>query len=322
MSKKIGILTSGGDAPGMNSAISFLAKSALSLGFEPYLIFDGYSGIIARKILPVKNFPYNGISSFGGTAIGSSRFPEFKKEEVQNKAVEILSEIGISSLVVVGGDGTYNGGYKLHLKGIKVIALPGTIDNDIQFTDYTIGFDTALNTIVETIDKLRDTANSHRRCFVVEVMGRHCQDLALYSAMATGSEILITNTNILTPEEVSQKVLEQFAKGKPSVIVTITENILPNLKEFAAKIEELTKISTRSLEVGHTQRGGRPSAFDRILAAKMAMKAMELINQDKSGLAISYLDGKIQTFDIAKVVSNPVRKTNDLVLEINKINQN
>ncbi|AJR12390.1 6-phosphofructokinase [Mesomycoplasma dispar] len=322
MSKKIAILTSGGDSPGMNTAVSFLVKSALELGFEPFLIFEGYSGIISEKILPAVNFPYNGIASFGGTAIGSTRFPEFKEEKIQKTAANILKKIGINSLVVIGGDGTYKGGHKLHLQGINVIALPGTIDNDIEFTDYTIGFDTALNTIVETVDKLRDTANSHRRCFVVEVMGRHCQDLALYSAMATGSEILITNTHILTAEQVSEMVLEQFEKGKPSVIITVTENVLPNLKEFAAKIEELTKITTRSLEVGHPQRGGRPSAFDRILTAKMAMKAIELINEGKSGLAIGYLDGKIQARDITEVVSSPVKKTNELVVKVNKINQN
>lgn len=322
MTKKIAILTSGGDSPGMNSAISFLVKSALSLGFEPYLIFDGYSGIISKKIMPATKFPYNGIASFGGTAIGSTRFPEFKNEEIQLLAAKNLKELGISSLIVIGGDGTYNGGYKMHLQGINVIALPGTIDNDIEFTDYTIGFDTALNTIIETVDKLRDTANSHRRCFVVEVMGRYCQDLALYSAMATGSEILITHTNILTPEQVSQMVLEQFKKGKPSVIITVTENILPNLKEFVAKIEELTKITTKGLEIGHPQRGGRPSAFDRILAAKMAMKAIELINQGKSGLAIGILDGKIQARDITEVVSIQSKKTNELVIKLNTINQN
>ncbi|MDW2834404.1 6-phosphofructokinase [Mesomycoplasma ovipneumoniae] len=322
MSKKIAILTSGGDSPGMNSAISALVKAALNSGFEPYLIFEGYLGILNKNIILASEFPYNGISSFGGTAIGSTRFPEFKEEEIQKKAAKILTDMGISSLIVIGGDGTYKGGYKLHLQGIKVIALPGTIDNDIQFTDYTIGFDSALNTIVESVDKLRDTANSHRRCFVVEVMGRHCPDLALYSAIATGSEIVITNTNRLSAQEASEIVLEQFKKGKPSVIITVLEYVLPNLKEFAAQIEKITNITTRAFEVGHIQRGGRPSAFDRILATKMAMKAIELIDEGKSGLAIGYLDGKIQAHDITKVVSTPVERTNELAQKINKINQN
>lgn len=321
MKEKIAILTSGGDSPGMNSAISSLVKTALNYGLEPYLIFDGFSGIINKKIVPAQKFPYFNIGSYGGTVIGSTRFPEFKDEKVQEKAAQILREFGIGSLVIIGGDGTYKGGNQLHLKGIKVIALPGTIDNDIEFTDFTIGFDTALNTIVEAVDKLRDTGNSHRRCFVVEVMGRDCQDLAVYSALATGSEVLITNTYKLNPHEVSKIVLEQFAKGKNSVIIIVSEYVLENLKEFAKKIEEQTGISTRSLEVGHTQRGGRPSAFERVLATKMAMKAIELIVDGKSGLAIGYLNGKITTKNITEVVSTPSTRTNELVITINKINQ-
>ncbi|MBG0730970.1 6-phosphofructokinase [Mycoplasma sp. 'Moose RK'] len=322
MAQKIAILTSGGDAPGMNTAIGFLVKSALNFGFEPFLIFDGYAGIINKKIVPAEKFPYHNIGSYGGTAIGSTRFPEFKEEKIQKKAVEILREFGIDSLVVIGGDGTYKGGNQLHLQGINVIALPGTIDNDIEFTDFTIGFDTALNTIVEAVDKLRDTGNSHRRCFVVEVMGRDCQDLAVYSALATGSEILITNTYKLSAEETGKIVLEQFAKGKNSVIVMVSEHVLDNLKEFAKNIEDFTKISTRSLEIGHTQRGGRPTGFERVLAAKMAIKAVELIVEGQSGLAVGYLNGQVIAKNITDVVSHPVRRTNELVKKINKINQN
>ncbi|CAT05266.1 6-phosphofructokinase [Mesomycoplasma conjunctivae] len=321
MVRKIGILTSGGDSPGMNSALKAVAKAAISYNIEPYFIFNGYSGIINKNIKSAKEFGYDTIGSLGGTVIGSTRFVEFRELEVQKKAKEILDELGIESLVVIGGDGTYKGGYKLHKLGVKVIGLPGTIDNDIQFTDYTIGFDTALNTIVESIDKLRDTAASHKRVFLVEVMGRHCQDLALYSGIATGSEIIITNTFRPSDEEIVEIVKQQFAKGKSNVIINVSEYVIDDLKALAKYIESSTGFVTKHVELAHLQRGGRPSAFERILAAQMGVYAVELIVNGESGFAVGHLNGKIEKVPLKEVFTTKNANSSFLVEKYNKINQ-
>ncbi|WP_215743106.1 6-phosphofructokinase [Mesomycoplasma hyorhinis] len=322
MIKKIGILTSGGDAPGMNNAVRAVAKKALLHNIEPLLIKEGYKGILTKQIVPAKNFDLDKASSEGGTIIFSSRFPEFQNNLVRQEAKAILDEFGIQALVAIGGDGTYKGAYELHKLGVKVIGLPGTIDNDIQETDFTIGFDTALNSIVESVDRLRDTSRSHKRCFIVEVMGRDCQDLALYGGIATGAEIIITNTHILTEEQIVNLVDQQMnQQGKTSTIVLTSEHIYKDLKAIAKFVENKTGIATRAMSLEHTQRGGRPTAFERILATQMGHKAVELLLGNKSGLAITHKNGKIEAVDITKVFVTKQPQDDKLVLEYNKLNQ-
>lgn len=321
MVKRIAVLTSGGDSPGMNSAIAAILKTAARYNVKVLPIEQGYSGIFSSEFVRyTTHWPYN-FDSQGGTILGSTRYPEFAKEEVQVIAKGILEEEDVDALIVIGGDGTYKGGYELHRLGLKVMALPGTIDNDIAHTDYTIGFDTALNTIVESIDKLRDTATSHKRCFIVEVMGRHCQDLAYYSALATGSEIIITNTFVPTKEEIASEVAKQFAKGKKSVVITVSENVLENLKELAQFIEKKTRITTREIVLGHLQRGGRPSAFDRILAAQMGIKAVEALIDGNSGLAVGFKDGKINFTPLEDVFDTKITDNAKIIKQLSKINQ-
>lgn len=321
MVKRIAVLTSGGDSPGMNSAIAAILRTAARYNVKVLPIEQGYSGIFSSEFVRyTTHWPYN-FDSQGGTILGSTRYPEFAKEEVQVIAKGILEVENVDALIVIGGDGTYKGGYELHRLGLKVMALPGTIDNDIAHTDYTIGFDTALNTIVESIDKLRDTAASHKRCFIVEVMGRHCQDLAYYSALATGSEIIITNTFVPTKEEIASEVAKQFAKGKKSVVITVSENVLENLKELAQFIEKKTRITTREIVLGHLQRGGRPSAFDRILAAQMGIKAVEALIDGNSGLAVGFKDGKINFTPLEDVFDTKITDNAKIIKQLSKINQ-
>lgn len=284
MIKKIGVLTSGGDAPGMNACLRAIVRSGLKQGLELYAIYDGYRGLINNEIQPLYRHSVSDIINRGGTFIGTARLPEFSKEEVQLEAVRILESHGIDALVAIGGDGTYKGAYALHCHGIHTIALPGTIDNDIASTDFTIGFDTALNTIVECVDKLRDTSTSHQRCSVIEVMGRNCGDLAAYAGLACGAEITITAEHLPTREQIINTLREQKAKGKHHAMVIIAEKIT-NVQELAHDIEREVGFETKSEVLGHMQRGGKPSAADRVLASRLGDYAVSLLTKDISGVA-------------------------------------
>lgn len=322
MTRKIAILTSGGDAPGMNVAIRSVVKQALALGIEPFLIFEGYKGLVENKIFPAQNFNVDDYISRGGSFIYSARFPEFKKEEIRKLAKKNLSDQGIDSLIVIGGDGTYQGAQKLHELGIKTVCLPGTIDNDISSTDFTIGFDSALNTIVEAVDKIRDTSLSHARCYVVEIMGNLCGDLTLYAGFATGAEVVITPQNKMSPEEIATVVKKQtFEKNKRSVLILTTEHLYENLKNLAMEIEKISGVETRSSILGYIQRGGKPSAFERVLATFMGIKAVELIFEHKSGLAIGFKEGKIKYFPILEALSIDKKDHTKKITQVNKINQ-
>ena len=221
MNRVVGVLTSGGDAPGMNAAIRAVTRSALARGFTVYGIRDGYKGLVNGDFVKLDRSSVSDILSRGGTFLGSARFPEFKNEEVQNIAIKQMKTVNMDSLVVIGGDGTYRGAYSLIKKGICVVGLPGTIDNDCPGTEYTIGFHTALNTIVEAVDKLRDTSASHHRCSVVEVMGNHCGDLALYAAISTGAEVAIIPEDEFREEETLAKIihLDQVKKGRHAIVI-------------------------------------------------------------------------------------------------------
>ncbi|AGR41886.1 6-phosphofructokinase [Spiroplasma diminutum] len=304
MIKKIGVLTSGGDAPGMNAAVAAVIKTAISKNIEPYIVRDGYKGLINNWIEKVDiNFASNIISK-GGTVIGSARLPEFKEESVRQKAVDNLNSLGIEALVVIGGDGSYQGAEKLTKMGINCIGLPGTIDNDIVSSDYTIGFDTALNTVIDSLDKIRDTIQSHNRCMVVEIMGNGCGDLTLYAATGTGAEVFSTKESYLTEDEIINQVKELKIKNKRSVIVAVAEKNY-DVNELASKIEKETGYETRATVLGHIQRGGNPTGMDRYLAVKAGIFAVEQLIAGKGGLYIGMSNNELVARDIDSTLNMP-----------------
>ena len=321
MIKKVAILTSGGDAPGMNNAIRAIVKHAIINNIEPYLVFEGYEGLYNGSIKSAKDFDVDAYISKGGTFIYSARFPKFKNTEVRKKAKQNLDKQKIDALVVIGGDGTYKGAKSLHEMGVKTIALPGTIDNDVNSSDYTIGYDTALNSIVENIEKIKDTAKSHDRVIIVEVMGRDCGDLALFSALATGAHIAITKENKKTPEEIGKIFKKLHQKGKRGLIAIVSENLFNNLDDATKIIEKSSGISSRNVVLGHTQRGGIPTAFERIISTQMGIEAINLIKRGKSGLAVGIINNKIKSTPILNALSLPRLNRKKLTIEINKLNQ-
>lgn len=304
MLRKIGILTSGGDSPGMNAAIRAVTRTALASGIEVVGIKDGYKGLVEGNYVPFSRSSVSETISTGGTILGSARLPEFAQEEVLLKGVEKLKEHNIDALVVIGGDGTYRGADALTKHGVNCIGLPGTIDNDIEGTDYTIGFDTALQTIVECVDKLRDTSNSHHRCSVVEVMGNRCGDLAIYSGISTGAEILITPETGYDEEAVLEKLRHLEAQGKKHAIVIVSEKVC-DVKALADKISNATGFSGRATILGHIQRGGSPSPSDRVLASRMGAKAVELLVEGIGGHCVGIRNNEIISMPIEECINLP-----------------
>ncbi|PMP04597.1 6-phosphofructokinase [Vibrio breoganii] len=312
MIKKIGVLTSGGDAPGMNAAVRGVVRTALSKGVEVFGIYDGYQGLYEDRIKQLDRSSVSDVINKGGTFLGSARFPEFKDEAVRAKAIENLKKHGIEALVVVGGDGSYMGAKKLTEMGYPCIGLPGTIDNDIAGTDYTIGYLTALNTVIDAIDRLRDTSSSHQRISIVEIMGRHCGDLTLMSAIAGGCEYIITPERQWSKEELITSIEEGIAKGKKHAIIALTE-LMFDANDLAKDIEKATGRETRATVLGHIQRGGRPTAFDRVLASRMGNYAVHLLLEGHGGRCVGIQKEELVHHDIIDAIENmrrPVR--NDL----------
>lgn len=307
--KKIGVLTSGGDAPGMNAAIRSVVRSALYRGWEVYGIRDGYRGLIHNDMSTMNRSSVSEIIIRGGTILGSARSEEFKNLDVQKQAVKILKYKGIEALVCIGGDGTYKGAKALTDLGINCISIPGTIDNDVVSTDFSIGFDTALMTIVENIAKLRDTSSSHHRCFVVEVMGNHCGDLAIWAGITSGAEMVITKDTGFDLDETIMRLNEiENVKKKHHAIVIISEKIT-DVNELAKAISSRTGFSGRATVLGHIQRGGAPTATDRMLASRMGDYAVQLIAEGKGGLCVNTIDNKLEALDITEAVSmNPASR--------------
>lgn len=288
MIKKIAILTSGGDAPGMNAAVRVCVRAGLYFGKEMFVIYDGFKGLVDGDIHQVtKDFTAD-IINRGGTILRSYRLPEFKEEEVQLKAVQQLKDYEIDAVIGIGGDGTYRGLAALKKHGINVIGIPATIDNDIASTDYTIGFITALNTICDCIDKIKDTSSSHQRCSVIEVMGRHCGDLAMFSSIAEGAEMTITYDYKVPDEVLFRKLRKLKAQRKSHAIVVVSENLL-DVNELAIRIEKETGFETRAEVLGRLQRGGSPSAFDRILASRLGSFAIESLVKGEAGFAAGWV---------------------------------
>ena len=312
MIKRIGILTSGGDSPGMNAAIRAVTRVGLNSGLEVFGIYNGYKGMVEGYIEPLTRSSVSQIIGKGGTILGSARLPEFKDIEVRKKAVSQLKKRGIEAVVVIGGDGSYRGALSLTEMGINCIGLPGTIDNDITCTDYTIGFMTALGTVTDAIDKLRDTSNSHHRCSIVEVMGNRCGDLALFAGIACGADIIITSETGFNEEDVLDRLreLDLIVKKKHAIIV-ISEKIT-DVEKLAKKVSLNTGFSGRATVLGHIQRGGGPCPFDRMLASQMGEKAVDLLMQGIGGQCVSVHDNQIVAYPIEKALSMPAESRKPL----------
>ena len=297
--KRIGVLTSGGDAPGMNAAIRAVARTALARGVEVMAIYRGYSGLIKGDIKPLGLRDVSNIINRGGTILYSDRCPEFKTEEGMAKAVETCHRFGIDGIVAIGGDGTFRGATDLTMHGIPCIGIPGTIDNDVTSTDNTIGFDTAMNTVVEIIDKLRDTCESHARCNVVEVMGRGAGDIALNTAIASGASTVVIPEFPNDDDSICRKIKRAREIGKRNFIVIVSEGVGSEYAPaLAKKIEAETGVETKFARLAHIVRGGNPTLRDRVLASRMGVYAVEELLRGNSNRVICERRGSIIATDI------------------------
>jgi 6-phosphofructokinase 1 len=299
--KSIGVLTSGGDSPGMNCAIRSVVRTALGKGLKVFGIKKGYLGLLEKSFIEMDASSVGNIIQHGGTILQTSRCPDFHKAETRAKANTILKEKGIDALVVIGGNGSYNGAYLMHKEhGLPVVCLPGTIDNDIEGTDYSIGFDTAVQTAVEAVDKIRDTAHSHERTFIVEVMGRRSPAIALHVGVCTGAENIVFPSDNLDIQQISDDINRGIKRGKSSSIIICAEGNQPGL---SYKIQEgLLKASGIDAHVcilGHIQRGGHPSSIDRFLASRMGYVAIEALVSGNSPIASSYVKGEVIPVDLS-----------------------
>lgn len=315
--RTIAVLTSGGDAPGMNAAIRSVVRTGLDKGLKVMGIQRGYSGLINGEIFEMGRHSVSDIIHRGGTILRTARSEEFKTEQGRAKAANILKAFGIDGLVAIGGDGSFQGARLLSKLGISTIGIPGTIDNDLAYTDYTIGFDTAMNTVLDAINKLRDTSSSHERVSIVEVMGRNCGDLALYSGVAGGAESVIVPEKGFDEDELCKIILEGKLRGKMHNLVILAEGV-GGAEKLAKKVEEVTGIETRATILGHIQRGGSPSAFDRILASRLGAKAVELLLEGKSSRVVGIRGNKIVDDDIEEALAME-RKFDDELYNISKI---
>lgn len=301
--RRIGVLTSGGDAPGMNAAVRAVVRCGIDRGMEVYGIERGYEGLIEGEIREMKMSSVGDILHRGGTILRTARSERFKTEEGQKHAMNVLEAFGIEGLVVIGGDGSFRGGLALSERGIPIMGIPGTIDNDLGYTDYTIGFDTAVNTVLSAVTNIRDTSSSHERATVIEVMGRHCGDIALYAGLTGGAD------NILVPEmpfdlnKVCRKILQGKNRGKLHDIIVKAEGVEVDTQELAKRIEERTGKETRVVILAYLQRGGSPTAKDRMLASRMGSKAVELLYDDEESRAIGICGSEICAYGLAEALN-------------------
>lgn len=299
---RIGVLTSGGDSPGMNAAIRAVVRAALSSGSQIFGVFDGYKGLVEGKIQEFTRKDVSEILNRGGTILGTARLPEFAYEQVRELAVKQLKKHDIDALICIGGDGTYTGALRLNEMGVKCVCIPGTIDNDIASSDYTIGFSTALNTACDAIDKLRDTSSSHQRCSIIEVMGRRCPDLALYSGICCGAEYIITSATGLDKEKLLSDLKKNRLQGRKHAIVVISENIT-DVYALAKEVEEYTGYECRATILGYIQRGGAPTPEDRLLASRLGGYAIELLHKDVFGVAVGIHHNQLINVPIEEALS-------------------
>lgn len=314
--KRIGVLTSGGDSPGMNAAIRAVVRKAIYHNIEVYGIYYGYQGLITGQIKKLEIGSVGDIIHRGGTILYTARCEEFKTEAGHKKAIEQLKKHEIDGLVVIGGDGSFRGALKLAELGFPTIGVPATIDNDIAGTDYTIGFDTALNTIIEAIDKIRDTATSHERTYVVEVMGRNAGDLALWAGLADGAETIIIPEEPYNMEEIIARLKRGHERGKRHSIIIVAEGAGKGFK-FAKQIQDATSFETRVTVLGHTQRGGSPTALDRVLASRLGARAVQLLLDGAKGRTVGIQNNALVDHDILTIL-NRTHSINKEMYELSK----
>lgn len=301
--KTIGVLTSGGDAPGMNAAIRAVVRTAISRGLNVQGIRRGYHGLLKEEIISLNARDVSDTIQRGGTILQTARCKAMRTEEGQRKAAGILKKYGIEGLVVIGGDGSFAGAQKLSNLGINTIGIPGTIDLDIDCTEYTIGFDTAVNTAMEAIDKVRDTSTSHERCSIIEVMGRDAGYLALWCGIANGAEqILLPEEHDYDEQQIINNIMENRKRGKKHYIIINAEGIGDSMN-MAKRIEEATGMETRATILGHMQRGGSPTCKDRVYASIMGAKAVELLCEGKTNRVVGYKHGEYIDFDINEALN-------------------
>lgn len=297
--KKIAILTSGGDAPGMNAAVRAAVRTGLSMGMEVFGIERGYEGLLDGEIKKMEWHSVGDILQRGGTILRTARSERFREAKWQKHAVDMLQTFGIEGLIVVGGDGSFHGGLELDRLGVTVMGIPGTIDNDLGCTDYTIGFDTAVNTVLSMISNLRDTASAHERTTIVEVMGRHCGDIALHAGLAGGADVILVPEIETDINMVCRRVLRGQQSGKLHSIIMKAEGVDMSVQQLAEIIEERTGREVRSVVPGYIQRGGTPTGRDRMLASVMASKAVKLLYDDERSKAIGIINNEITAIDLA-----------------------
>ncbi len=313
--KSIAVLTSGGDAPGMNAAVRAVVRSAISAGMKVYGVKRGYNGLLNDDLIEMNLRSVSDIIQNGGTTLFTARSPEFNTPEGVQKAAANCKRRGIDGVVVIGGDGSFRGARDLTGAGVLCIGLPGTIDNDIACTDFTIGYDTALNTAMEMIDRLQDTSESHDRCSVVEVMGRHCGDIALQVGIATGAvATLVPEVPYDFDRDIVQKIEMVRATGKTHYIVVVAEGV-GHTEELARKIEAVTGVESRATILGHVQRGGHPTVRDRVLAGRMGYRAVQLLEQGLGNRVVAVKGDTIVDYDITEALNMP-RVFDEELLEI------
>lgn len=300
--KTIGVLTSGGDAPGMNAVVRAVVRTAVANGMTVKGIMRGYNGIIEDDIVDLNARSVSDIIGRGGTMLYTARSPRFREEEGILKGVETCKKHGIEGVVVIGGDGSFRGARDLSLHGVPCVGIPGTIDNDIACTDYTIGFDTAMNTAMEMVDKIRDTSQSHDRCSIVEVMGRNAGHLALQCGIAVGAAAIVVPEVPITIDEIIEKIRRMKKTGKRHFIIVVAEGV-GKVDEMAKQIGAATGIVTRATVLGHVQRGGNPTVRDRVRATQLGYAAVQLLLEGKGNRVVGIKDNKVVDYDIYEALN-------------------
>ncbi|WP_346884545.1 6-phosphofructokinase [Clostridium sp. UBA4395] len=299
--KRIAVLTSGGDSPAMNAAIRAVVRIGIENEVQVFGVHRGFNGLINGEIFEMDRHSVSDIIQRGGTILRTARSEEFRTPEGRQKALNVIKVLKIDGIIVIGGDGSFRGAKELSDLGIPTVGIPGTIDNDLPYTDYTVGFDTALNTAIDAINKIRDTSSSHERVSVIEVMGRNCGDLALFSGIAGGAEQVIVPEKKFTIEDICENIFKGKRNGKLHNIIILAEGV-GGAQKLAKSIEEITGIETRATVLGYIQRGGSPSAFDRILASRMGSKAVKVLLEGKTARLIGIKANKIIDIDIKEAL--------------------
>jgi len=316
--KRIGVMTSGGDAPGMNAAVRAVVRRGESLGLEVYGINNGYKGLVEGDINQITSGDVGGILNRGGTILFSARYPEFKTEEGQQKGIDQLNKYGIDGVIVIGGDGSFRGAQALANNGFPTIGVPGTIDNDIPGTDYTLGFDTTVNTVIDSLDRIRDTAGSHGRVLVVEVMGRDAGDIAIWSGLGSGAEAIVVPETDYDVQDIVDTLNKGFEKGKNQGLVVVAEGVMP-ARELVDQIQAIdNSFNIREVVLGHVQRGGEPTARDRVIGSRFGARAIELIDEGASGVCVALIDEEIGVNKFDDIFNNLIHEPKVHLHELNK----